>query len=296
MGGTLVASVRNTPTGSGSTSSGIGVGGPTAEREKALGSSLLDKWRFFLAEQQKIEVDADWVAGFLASRELRDCHCTNRPIPGDVVRRLENKDRVAQLEADDERNTKCELCLLDSFPKWKVRAQKQCALALELSAYELGFLERSDDGNGLPPRCIEAAKQKQAGGAAPRPTQTTVSTTTTQQAKSSGSAYIITKAPDPVMPEMGDYLKPNEYAPIPSREEGRVYVRVFTSWACNAEVLPGPVQARTGDLLPVPPAAKEITVRGPCGGFAELYFGREEKPRVAESFARNQPLRLQFRP
>jgi hypothetical protein len=55
------------------------------------------------------------------------------------------------------------------------------------------------------------------------------------------------------------------------------------------------VQARTGDLLPVPHAAKEITVRGPCGGFAELYFGKEEKPRVSESFARNQPLRLQFR-
>ena len=298
MGGTLVASVRNTPTGTGAPSapSGIGVGGPTAEREKALGSSMLDKWRFFLAEQQKIEGDVDWVAGFLASRELRDCHCTNRPIPGDVVRRLENKDRVAQLEADDEKNTRCELCLLDSFPKWKVRAQKQCALALELSEYELGFLQRSDDGNGLPPRCIEAAKAKQAGSAKP-----TASLTTQQpnqnsaQPKSSGAAYIITKAPDP-MPEMSDYLKPNEYAPIPAREEGRVYVRVFTSSACIAEVLPGPVQARTGDLLPVPPAAKEITVRGPCGGFAELYFGREEKPRVAESFARNQPLRLQFRP
>jgi hypothetical protein len=73
-------------------------------------------------------------------------------------------------------------------------------------------------------------------------------------------------------------------------------VRVFTSSACVAEVLPGPVQARTGDLLPVPPSAREITVRGPCGGFAEIYFGKEEKPRVAESFARNQPLRLQFRP
>jgi hypothetical protein len=74
-----------------------------------------------------------------------------------------------------------------------------------------------------------------------------------------------------------------------------VYVRVFTSSACVAEVLPGPVVARTGDLLPVPPSAKEITVRGACGGFAEVYFGKEEKPRVAESFARNQPLRLQFR-
>lgn len=115
-----------------------------------------------------------------------------------------------------------------------------------------------------------------------------------QQPKGNG-AFIITRAPDPLPPTQGDFLKPSDYAPIPSREEGRVYVRVFTSSACVAEVLPGPVVARTGDLLPVPLSASEITVRGACGGFAEIYFGREEKPRVSESFARNQPLRLQFR-
>ena len=105
--------------------------------------------------------------------------------------------------------------------------------------------------------------------------------------------YIITKAPD-VIADVSDYLKPSDYAPIPLRENGRMYVRVFTSSACFAEVLPGPVLARTGDLLPVPLFAKEIVVSGKCGGFAEIYFGREEKPRVSDSFARNQPLRLKF--
>jgi hypothetical protein len=270
------------------------LGGPTAEREKALSAGLLEKWRYFLVEQQKIEGDADWVAGFLASRELRDCHCV-RSIPGEMVRRLENKDRLPELEVDDQKNTRCELCLLDSFPKWKVRAQKQCALALELTEFELGVLQRSDDGNGFPPRCAEAAKQKQAGGGAGPKSTVSVSKLPTGNAPAKGGAYIITKAPDPLA-AAGDFLKPSEYAPMPLREEGRVYVRVFTSSACVAEVLPGPVQARTGDLLPVPPSAKEITVRGACGGFAEIYFGKEEKPRVAESFARNQPLRLKFRP
>ena len=209
------------------------------------------------------------------------------PHSGEIVRRLENKDRVAQLEADDDKNTRCELCLLDAYPGWKVRAQKQCSLALDLTEFELGVLQRSDDGNGLPPRCIEAAKQRKQsapatasrGGATPPP---------------QGNSFIITRAPE-VLPPQSDPLKPTDYAPLPAREEGRVYVRIFTSASCVAEVLPGPVLARTGDLLPVPPSAREITVRGPCGGFAELYFGREEKPRVAESFARNQPLRLQFR-
>jgi hypothetical protein len=278
---------------------GISLGGPTAEREKALAATLLEKWRFFANEQSKIEGDADWLPGFLASRELRDCHCVKPiPIPGDIVRRIENKDRLAQLEADDDKNTRCELCLLDSYPKWKVRSQKQCTLALELTEYELGVLQRSDDGNGFPPRCAEAALQKKTGGT-PGAGKSTVSVTALPTQPKASNAYIITKAPEPVamgsMGSMGDFLKPGEYAPVPAREEGRVYVRVFTSSACVAEVLPGPVQARTGDLLPVPPSAKEITVRGPCGGFAELYFGKEEKPRVAESFARNQPLRLQFR-
>jgi hypothetical protein len=73
-----------------------------------------------------------------------------------------------------------------------------------------------------------------------------------------------------------------------------MYVRVFMSSACVADIDPGPMQARTGDLLPVPPNAKSLTVRSPCGGMAEVYWGREEKPRVAETFGQNQPLQLQF--
>jgi len=82
------------------------------------------------------------------TRELRECRCA-RPIPGD----------------HDEKNTRCELCLLDSFRRWKVRSQKQCALALELTEYELGVLQRSDDGNGFPPRSAETANLKRSGGA-----------------------------------------------------------------------------------------------------------------------------------
>lgn len=126
--------------------------------------------------------------------------------------------------------------------------------------------------------------------------------TAAKSAATSGAApgaYVVIKHPEAAAPNTvgatSDFVKPTEYAPIPAREDGRVYLRVFTSSACVAEVLPGPVQARTGDLLPIPPAATEITVRGPCGGIAEVYFGREEKPRIAESFARAQPLRLQFK-
>ncbi len=284
--GTTATGTTAKQAGATSTGAAVVLGGPTAEREKALNASLLEKWRYFLGEQGKIEGDADWVAGFVPSRELRDCHCI-RPVPGEMVRRLENKDRIAQLEADDAKNTRCELCLLDVFPQWKVRATKQCALALELTEFELGVLQRSDDGNGLPPRCIEAAKLRQSGK--PTPSGTAQPGTP----KPGVGAFIITKTPDAAPPEVA---RPTEYAPLPAREAGRVYVRIFTSASCTAEVLPGPVLARTGDLLPVPPDAKEITVRGPCGGFAELYFGKEEKPRLSESFARNQPLRLQFRP
>jgi hypothetical protein len=54
------------------------------------------------------------------------------------------------------------------------------------------------------------------------------------------------------------------------------------------------MKARTGDLLPVPLSAKMLSVKSPCGGMAEVYWGREEKPRVSETFGKNQPLQLQF--
>jgi hypothetical protein len=277
---------------------GVPLGGPTAEREQALAAPLLDKWRYFLAEQVKLEQDPDWSAGFLASRELRDCHC-QRLVPGDVVRRLENKDRVAPLEADDEKNTRCQLCLLDAYAPWRQRATRQCALALELGEFELGYLQRSDDGNGIPPRCLDAARAKAASGA-PKPPTAVVSSGTppaTDTAPRGSGAFIITRAPAALPPTQGDFVKPTDYAPMPARENGRVYVRIFTSSACIAEVFPGPLQARTGDLLPLPIGIKEVVIRGPCGGFAEVYLGKEERPRVSESFARdNVALRLKLAP
>jgi hypothetical protein len=91
------------------------------------------------------------------------------------------------------------------------------------------------------------------------------------------------------------FVRSQDYAPIPVREDGRLYVRIFMSSACVAEIMPGPLQARTGDLLLIPFGAKSLSVKSPCGGLAEVYWGREEKPRVSEIFGRNQPLTLQFR-
>ncbi len=282
--------------GAGGTRTTPFLGGPTAEREKALGSSMLEKWRYFLTEQQKLEGDVDWTGGFLASRELRDCRCV-RPVPGEVVRRIEKNEKDPQLQADDDKNTRCELCLLDAYPKWKVRAQKQCALALELTEFEINVLQRSDDGNGLPPRCIDAAKDKLAR-ASGRTGKVTLGGDGSVK-PSGGGSFIIMKTEPVAAPAPQPVEQPKApvatVAPMPPREDGRIYVRVFTSHTCVAEVTPGPIEAHNGDVLPIPTSAKEITVRGSCGGIAELYFGKEEKPRVSESFARNQPLRLQFR-
>jgi hypothetical protein len=267
------------------------VGGPTAERERALALSLLDKWRYFAAERARLETDADWRDGFLRSRELRECRCP-RFSPAELVRRIEQKERLAELEAEDDKLTRCEVCLEDAYPPWKKRAQTQCALLLELTEFEVGALERSDDGNGLPPRCVEAARQRRAGVSI-----TAVKSSSGDSRPAGGEgAFIIAKSPPPPPAEPGDFVKPSDYAPMPQREEGRVYVRVFTSAACVAEVLPGPIQARTGDLLLLPASATELTVRGPCGGLAEVYFGRDEKPRVSETFSKAQPLRIKFTP
>ncbi len=263
-------------------------------RETALDAPMIDKWRYFATQQATLEADPDWVSGFLASRELRACSCT-RQTPGDVVRRIEAKDRVTQLETDDPKNTTCHLCLLDAFPAWKSRVKKQCALMDQLSDFELGVLERSDDGNGLPPRCFELARaRRQVADAGTKAVAGTPSTTT-------NGGFVVTKNPTPTPtptpvgpPKELPPVKPSDYAPIPEREDGRLYVRVFMSSSCEAEIEPGPMKARTGDLLPVPLSAKLLSVKSPCGGMAEVYWGREEKPRVSETFGKNQPLQLQF--
>ncbi len=91
------------------------------------------------------------------------------------------------------------------------------------------------------------------------------------------------------------YVAPNTWAPIPQREDGRIYVRLFMSSSCVAEVEPGPLQARTGDLLLLPFEARALQVKSPCGGLAEVYFGREARPRVSENFGSNRPLKFEFK-
>ena len=91
-----------------------------------------------------------------------------------------------------------------------------------------------------------------------------------------------------------EFVAPTSWAPIPQREDGRIYVRLFMSRACVADINPGPLQARTGDLLLLPFEAKYLQVRSPCGGLAEVYFGREARPRVSENFNRTGGLKFEF--
>lgn len=245
--------------------------------------SVLDVWRALAADRVKLEADVDWASGFLASRELRDCRCS-RVEPSQLVRRLEAKQ---PLEVDEPKAARCEACLQDAFPTWKTRVKKQCALMEQLTDYELGVLERSDDGNGLPPRCVALVRSKRGSfDAGARALQT-------QLAPAANGAFIITKGPDSTKAPL-DVARPVDYAPMPAREEGRLYVRLFMSAPCVAEIDPGPMLARTGDLLPVPPGLKALTIRSACGGVAEVYWAKEEKPRRSEIFGANQPLRLEF--
>ena len=242
--------------------------------------SMQATWQALAEERSRIELDQDWLTGFLVSRELRECRCTP-VVPSDVMRRIRNKERLAELEADDEKNVRCERCLEDAFVPWKTRVKKQCLLMARLTDYELGVLERSDDGNGLPPRCFATTRAQRAAADA----GVVVAGLVPQ------SSFIITKSPEPPRQPPEAERPP---APLPPREDGRCYLRLFMSSTCVAEIEPGPVQLRTGDLLPVPVGMARLRVKSPCGGLAEVYWGKEEKPRVSETFGKNQPLELQF--
>jgi len=272
---------------------------------------MLDTWRGLAVQRAKLELDRDYTLGFLASRELRDCRC-QRSSPAGIVSRLEMGDGVTQLEADHQRAASCELCLQNAFAGWRSRAQKQCSLVNELSPYELEVLQRSDDGNGLPPRCVRDAIAKRgldagifiatpASTAKPVTTPTTI--TVALPSAAGGVRSSVVSAPPTGMPRFeppgalaDGFFRPSEPAPMPLREEGRLYVRVFMSATCAADVLPGPILARTGDLLLIPYGARQLSLRSPCGGLAEVYWGKEPTPRVSEVFGRNQPLHLQFKP
>ncbi len=271
--------------------------------------NMLETWRGLATQRAKMELDRDYTLGFLASRELRDCRC-QRSSPAGIVSRLETQESVAQLEADHARAVACERCLQNAFAGWRSRISKQCSLMNELSQYELEVLQRSDDGNGLPPRCWQDVVSKRGldGGvllavtpntAKPPPTTTTV--TIPMASPDAGNKLATVTQPtgvprfEPTSPLADGFFRPSEPAPMPLREDGRLYVRVFMSSTCAADVLPGPLLARTGDLLLIPYGAKQLSLRSPCGGLAEVYWGREPTPRVSEVFGRNQPLHLQFK-
>jgi hypothetical protein len=103
-------------------------------------------------------------------------------------------------------------------------------------------------------------------------------------------------SPDRPAPQYDSFVAPQSYAPIPAREEGRMYVRVSMSSACVAELTPGPIQARNGDLILVPFGAPTLDVKSPCGGVVEIYYGKEPTPRFSEIFGRNQPVSFVFKP
>ncbi|MDX2011807.1 MAG: hypothetical protein SFW67_16560 [Myxococcaceae bacterium] len=274
--------------------------------------ALLETWRALAAQRGKMELDRDYTLGFLASRELRDCRC-QRSSPAGIVARLSNNDGVAQLEADHQRAMSCELCLQNAFAAWKARIGKQCPLLMDLSPYELEVLQKSDDGNGIPPRCWEevVARRGLDGGVllatapatprpgiAPPPLASAAVDAGVKAAPPVAAAVSPTGMPkfEPASPLADGFFRPNEPAPIPLREDGRLYVRLFMSSTCAADVLPGPLLARTGDLLLIPYGASQLSLRSPCGGLAEVYWGKEPTPRVSEVFGRNQPLHLQFKP
>jgi hypothetical protein len=275
-------------------------------------SSMVEIWRGLASQRGKLELDRDYTLGFLASRELRDCRC-QRSNPAGIVSRLETGDGVVQLEADHRRALACELCLQTAFAGWRNRVQKQCALMNELSPYELEVLQRSDDGNGLPPRCMQEVIAKRGldagilismpqSTAKPVVTPTTLTVALPSAAAGVKSPQVVPSPPtgmprfEPPSPLADGFFRPSEPAPMPLREDGRLYVRVFMSATCAADVLPGPILARTGDLLLIPWGARQLSLRSPCGGLAEVYWGKEPAPRVSEVFGRNQPLHLQFKP
>lgn len=290
------------PTGSGVLPRGAQ---PTLDPGLAL---LLPKWRRFAEQRTRLEMDRDYVAGFLPSRELRECRC-GRTNPAAIVLQLEQGAATAALLGDDLKATRCEQCLNDAFVTWRRRVDGQCGLMDQLTDHELAVLERSDDGNGLPARCFEAARAKRGGfdagalavaGAAPAAPvsapQAPAPLSAPASAQPGAPAAALKQAPPGAAPAVDNFTRPHDYAPVPLREDGRLYVRLFMSSACVAELWPGPLQARTGDLLLIPFGAPTMSVTGPCGGLAEVYWGREVTPRVSELFGRNQTLTLQFRP
>jgi hypothetical protein len=144
-----------------------------------------------------------------------------------------------------------------------------------LTDFELEVLEHSDDGNGLPPRCFAVARAQRAA---------------------IDAGFAASEDPAIAVAQAREAPRYFEAAPaqLPARDEGRGYLRLYMSASCVAEVEPGPVQLRTGDVLPVPLGTASMVVKSPCGGVAEVFWGRERSPRISEAFGKDQPLELKF--
>ncbi|MBK7865268.1 MAG: hypothetical protein IPJ65_43045 [Archangiaceae bacterium] len=138
---------------------------------------------------------------------------------------------------------------------------------------------------GLPPAAATAA----VGGASPYVAPTDAGARSNPPGLTGPGVPVATANP------ADNFVPPEAWAPIPVREEGRMYVRLSMSSACVAEIFPGPIQARTGDLLLVPFGANNLSVRSPCGGLAEIYWGKEARPRFSEVFGRNQAIKFEFK-
>jgi hypothetical protein len=289
------------------------------DRTATLAKPMLEKWKALAVETGTQEADRDYTLGFLASRELAACDCI-RVQPAAIVRALENREGGDQgaglLRDEDAPNTRCALCMLDAFPQWKARAVRQCAGLDALSEPDFAALKVSDDARGLPQRCFDesaahraevarALAQVAPPAAAPVEEGTregnfvTIKGMTYYRPQGGGVAPANPGRLGEGLPLAGGlrddgYVPPASYAPVPPREDGRLYVRLSMSTACMAEITPGPILARTGDLLLVPYGAHSLTVVSPCGGLAEVYWAREAKPRKSEIFGRHQPLRFEF--
>lgn len=228
----------------------------------AVGSSrveMLNTWRDFANHRGRMELAPDYMLGFLGSRELWDCQCP-RIHPAGVVARLESDEGIPELEADNDRAMKCERCVQRAFVGWKGRIDRQCPLLRDLSPEELVLFQRSADRNGMPPRCYPVAKSS------------------------------------PGTPKAERSLDSVGAVAVEVREAGRLYVRIDMHANCTAEVLPGPMTAHAGDLLLVPYGAKQISIRSKCGALVQVFWGKEETPRVRQDIAEYEPLHLKFKP
>ncbi|MFT3841720.1 MAG: hypothetical protein QM723_32320 [Myxococcaceae bacterium] len=411
--GTTVASVTPAPTG--------GAVSSTPEVKAAVGGDWLPKWKLLAKLHAVDEADRDYTMGFLASKEWKGCNC-EKVNPSALARSIEKKEGgevgLTLLREEDAAKTACELCLLDTFPTWRTRANKDCDGMDALSDTDFDKLRKSDQAYGIPPRCFDessqhrtekliAAQQAKAeadrkkieelnnaalaamakdggapmtmaqfaaadggskpvvssaavasdagstvaspaglqtvngytyyhagsgttgavpatggttAGAAPAdagatvaagtpgnqmtapsgPTPPAFSTTIGGSGASGRDGVVGPGTPSgPGVSPRGAYEsfnQPEQWAPVPQREEGRIYVRLFMSSACVATIDPGPLEARTGDLLLLPYEARFVQVKSPCGGLAEVYFGRQPKPAVSELFGKNKPIRFEFKP